>query len=80
MNNQWFYIRQWKQKSWERLLEHRTIRVHWDVSENEQSDTLPKFVRLPAEIDLTNKAISSYLSKMFSWSVSSWSVAHKEQI
>ena len=41
MNNQWFYIRQWKQKAWERLLEHRTVRVSWDTDEEDQRETLP---------------------------------------
>jgi len=77
--SQWFYIRQWKQKSWERLLEHRTVRVSWDTAEEDQRATMPQFVRIPEGIDLTNDGISNYLSDTFGWCVSDWSVAHREQ-
>ena len=79
MSNQWFYIRQWKQKSWERLLEHRTVRVSWDTAEEDQRETMPQFVRIPEGIELTNEGISNYLSDTFGWCVSDWSVAHREQ-
>ena len=46
--SQWFYIRQWKQKSWERLLEHRTVRVSWDTAEEDQRET--KYIPTQAEI------------------------------
>ena len=77
--SQWFYIRQWRQKSWERLLEHRTVRVSWDTDDGDQRETLPQFVRIPDNVELTNKGISDYLSDTFGWCVSDWSVAHKEQ-
>ena len=77
--SQWFYIRQWKQKAWERLLEHRTVRVSWDTAEDDQRETMPQFVRIPDEIDLTNEGISNYLSNTFGWCVADWSVAHREQ-
>ena len=75
MNNQWFYLRQWQQKSWERLLEHRTVRVSWDVDKEDQREILPKFVRIPDGIDLSNEAISNYLSDTFDWCVADWFVA-----
>ena len=62
MNNQWFYLRQWKQKAWERLLEHRTVRVSWDTDEEDQREILPQFVMIPEGIELTNDSISNYLS------------------
>ena len=80
MDNEWFYLRQWKQKSWERLLEHRTIRVHWDTDEVDQREILPRFVKIPEGIDLTNEAISNYLSDTYGWCVVDWFAARKEQI
>ena len=77
--SQWFYIQQWKQKSWERLLENRTVRVKWDTPDQDQSETMPQYVRIPDEIELTNEGISSYLSKTFGWCVADWSVAYREQ-
>ena len=79
MNNQWFYLRQWKQKAWERLLEHRTVRVSWDTDEEDQREILPQFVMIPENIELTNDSISNYLSGTYGWCVADWSVAHKEQ-
>ena len=78
MSNQWFYIRQWKQKSWQRLLEHRTVQVHWDTDGVDQRETLPKFVKLPPEVELTNDGISSYLSDTYDWCVKDWFVAQGE--
>ena len=75
MDNQWFYLRQWQQKSYERLLSHRTVRVSWNMDIGDQRETLPQFVRIPDEIDLTNHAISNYLSDTFGWCVSDWFVA-----
>ena len=77
--SQWFYIRQWKQKSWERLLEHRTIRVHWDTDDEDQRETLPQFVKIPDGIYLTNEGISNYLSDTFDWCVIDWSVAKRNE-
>ena len=79
MDNQWLYIRQWKQKSWERLLEHRTVRVHWDTENLDQRDHLPQYVSIPSSIDLTDESICNYLSDTFGWCVSDWSVAHRGQ-
>tara|TARA_X000000950_G_scaffold218134_2_gene262501 strand:- start:201 stop:437 length:237 start_codon:yes stop_codon:yes gene_type:complete len=73
--SQWFYIQQWKQKAWERLLEHRTIRVSWDTDEEDQREIMPQFVRIPDGIDLTNESISNYLSDTFGRSVADWNVA-----
>ena len=80
MTNQWFYIRQWKQKAWQRLLEHRTVRVSWDTDEEDQRESLPQFVQIPEGIELTNDKICKYLSDTFGWCVADWSVAHKEQL
>ena len=77
--SQGFYIRQWKQKAWERLLEHRTVRVSWDTDEEDQREMLPQFVEIPAGIELTNDGICNYLSDSFGWCVADWSVAHREQ-
>tara|TARA_Y100000992_G_C20932828_1_gene335301 strand:- start:220 stop:474 length:255 start_codon:yes stop_codon:yes gene_type:complete len=78
MNNQWFYLQQWRQKAWQRLLEYRTIRVHWDTDNIDSREVLPKFVKLPEEVELTNKGISNYLSDTFDWCVLDWSVAQGE--
>ena len=78
MDNQWFYLRQWKQKAWERLLEHRTVKVQWDVPEENLRETMPQFVKIPAGIDLTNEGISNYLSDTYGWCVSDWFVAKGE--
>ena len=77
--SQWFYLRQWRQKSWERLLEHRTVRVSWDTDDGDQRETLPQFVKIPVGVELTNEGISGYLSDTFGWCVLDWSVAHREQ-
>ena len=79
MNNQWFYLQQWRQRAWERLLEHRTVRVSWDTAEEDQRETMPQFVRIPDGIDLTNEGISNYLSDTFGWCVRDWSVADGDQ-
>ena len=73
--SQWFYIRQWKQQAWERLLEHRTVRVSWDTPEENQTETMPQIVKLPKEVKLTNEGISNYLSDTFGWCVADWHVA-----
>lgn len=78
MSSQWFYLRQWKQKAWQRLLEHRTIRVSWDTGEEDQRELLPKFVKLPEEVELTNEGITAYLSDTYSWCISDWFVAQGE--
>jgi len=76
MDNQWFYIRQWKRHAWERLLEFRTVRVTWDTENSIDDDmTLPRFVTLPEGINLTNEGISNYLSDTYGWCVLDWSVA-----
>ena len=77
--SQWFYIQQWKRKAWERLLEHRTVRVSWDVDDGDQRETLPQFVKIPAGIDLTDDAICNYLSNTFGWTVYDYSVANRGQ-
>ena len=79
MDNQWFYIRKWKQKAWERLLEHRTVRVSWDTAEEDQREFLPKYVTLPPEVELTNEGICNYLSNTFGWSVKDWMVADQKE-
>ena len=78
MDNQWFYIRQWKRAAWARLLEHRTIRVVWDTDDADQREILPKHVKLPDEVELTNKGISNYLSDTYNWSLADWFVAQGE--
>ena len=77
MSNQWFYIRQWRQAAWQRLLEYRTVRVSWDTGETDQRETLPQFVKIPADVELTNESISDYLSNTFGWCVLDWSPAHR---
>lgn len=78
MSKEWFYMQQWQQKSWEALLEHRTVRVSWDTDNGEQVETLPQFVKIPAEVELTNKSISQYLSDTFGWRVLDWNVARRQ--
>jgi len=75
MSSEWFYIQQWKQHSWETLLEHRTVKVAWDLDDGTQGETLPQFVKIPDGIDLTEKSIFDYLSRTFGWNVLDWSVA-----
>ena len=77
MNNQWFYIRQWKQKAWERLLEHRTVRVSWKYEDIERREMLPELVTIPSGIDLTEESINDYLTSTFGWQVASWAVARR---
>ena len=79
MSDQWFYLRQWKKASWERLLEHRTIRVSWDMPNEDQRETMPQFIKIPIGIDLTNEAICNYLSNTFGWRVVDWSVADQKE-
>ena len=70
--SQWFYLQQWKQNAWERLLEYRTVRVVWDTDDEDQKEILPRFVRIPEEIELTNEGICDYLSDTFGWCVKDW--------
>ena len=73
--SQWFYIQQWKQRAWERLLEYRTIRVQWDCDMEDQREILPQFVKLPLEVELTNESICNYLSDEYGYCVNDWTVA-----
>ena len=71
--SQWFYIRQWKAAAKERLKAHRTIHVSWNTLDTQEKE-LPKFVKLPEEVPLTNDTIFNYLlteykSKAVDWSV-----------
>jgi len=77
--SQWFYIQQWKRQAWERLLEHRTVRVSWETGDEDQRETLPQFVRIPEDIELDNDSICNYLSGTFGWCVLDWSVANRRQ-
>ena len=78
MSNNWFYIQRWRQKAWEALLEHRTVRVSWDTDDSDQRETLPQFVKIPEGIELTNEGICNYLSGTYDWCVKDWFVADKE--
>ena len=77
MSSQWFYMQQWRQRAWERLLEHRTVRVNWDTDDRDQREILPKLVRIPEGIDLDNDSISNYLSNEYGYCVYDWYVSHK---
>ena len=79
MNNQWFYIQKWQQSSWEKLLEHRTVQVFRDTDEGDQKETLPQFVQIPDDIELTNEKICDYLSGTYGWRARDWSVADKDK-
>ena len=79
MSSQWFYIQQWKQRAWESLLEHRTVRVQWDTDGLDQREILPKIVKIPEGVELTNEGICGYLSDTYSWCVSDWNVAYGVQ-
>lgn len=79
MSNQWFYIRQWKQAAWQRLLEHRTVRVQWDTDTIAQREILPKTVKIPEGVELTNEGICGYLSDTFGFCVYDWNVAYGVQ-
>ena len=76
--SEWFYMQQWQQKSWEALLQHRTVRVSWDIDDGNQVETLPQFVKIPNGVELTNKSISDYLSHTFGWNVLDWNVARRQ--
>ena len=71
-NLSWFYSRMWAQKRWERLLETRTVKVIWQTDGEEVE--LPEIVKLPDDLDLTNEAISNYLSDEYGWLVLDWGV------
>ena len=79
MTNEWFYLRQWRQRSWERLLEHRSVQIYWDTDDEDQREILPKYVTLPPEVELTNEAICNYLSNTFGWCVKDWTVADRKE-
>ena len=79
MNNQWFYIRQWKLSAHQQLQKHRTIRVSWKYSEIEDRETRPIFVKIPTEVELTTEAIDNYLSTTFGWGVASWAVSKRSE-
>ena len=76
MSSQWFYMQQWRQRAWERLLEHRTVRVMWQTDDIDQREILPKFVKLPNDVELTNEGICKYLTDTYEGCVYDWSVAH----
>ena len=72
-NLNWFYSQRWAQKKWEKLLETRTIKVIWDSSEEVTS--LPEKVKLPDDLDLTDKAISNYLSEEYGHTFLNWMIS-----
>ena len=72
-NLNWFYSQRWAQKKWEKLLETRTVKIVWKT--NGEEVELPKVVKLPNDLDLTNEAISNYLSNEYGWLVLEWGVA-----
>jgi len=75
--SQWFYIQQWRQAAWQRLLENRIVRVHWQVDEGiDQREILPQFVKLPSHVELTDEGICKYLTDTYDWCVYDWTVAH----
>jgi len=77
--SQWFYIQRWQQKSWESLLEHRTVRVSWKIDDGSQEETLPQVVKIPDGVELTNKSILTYLTDTFGWRVLDWNVVRKSK-
>lgn len=70
---EWFYIQQWKNKQYERLVQHRVILVKW-ATDIEDLD-LPSAVKIPPEIELTDFAINNYLSETYGYLVLDWQVA-----
>ena len=71
-NLSWFYSRMWAKKRWQKLLETRTVKVIWETDGEEVE--LPEIVKLPDDLDLTNEAISNYLSDEYGWLVLDWGV------
>ena len=74
---EWFYMQQWKKKQYEHLVQHRLILVHWETYEQEVN--LPRTVKLPPEVELTDSAINNYLSETYGYLVSSWRVATEQE-
>ena len=81
MSNHWFYIQQWQKKSYEKLKKHRTVRVSWEALEGDrdQRETLPRFVKIPDHIELSNRAIRNYLSDIYGYTVYDWSVSQRQE-
>tara|TARA_R110001599_G_scaffold199739_1_gene396463 strand:+ start:359 stop:598 length:240 start_codon:yes stop_codon:yes gene_type:complete len=78
MSSQWFYIQQWKRSTWELLLEYRTIRVSWNLDDGTIVETLPRFVEIPSDVELTDESITKYLSNTYNWPILDWNVARKQ--
>lgn len=78
MNSEWFFIRNKEKEDWIVLLTERTIEVVWDTDDVDQREILPRKVKLPAGIDLTNSEITNYLSNQFGYTVSDWWVYRDE--
>tara|TARA_B100000674_G_scaffold397860_1_gene342842 strand:+ start:1382 stop:1597 length:216 start_codon:yes stop_codon:yes gene_type:complete len=62
----------WAHKKWERLLETRTVKITWEKSEDDLE--LPEIVKLPNDLDLTDKTIREYASCKYGVSVKEWRV------
>ena len=75
MNNQWFYLRQWKQSAWQRLLEYRTIKVIWKLEDTEARDDLPKIIKIPLEVELTDDGISTYILNTYGVKIIDWNAS-----
>ena len=71
-NLNWFYSQRWAQKKWQKLLETRTVKIVWKTDGTDLD--LPKKVKLPDDLDLTDKAICNYLSDEYGRLVLNWTV------
>ena len=76
-NLEWFYIQRWKKKQYEHLVQHRLILVQWET--DKEVVHLPRYVKLPPEVELNDISISNYLSQTFDCLVSNWQVANLQE-
>ena len=74
---EWFYIQRWKKNQYEHLVQHRLILVQWETYEEKLN--LPRTVKLPPEVELTDSAINNYLSETYGYLVSSWRVVTEQE-
>lgn len=78
MNNEWFFIKNREEQQWIKLLMNRKVDVIWDTSGSDSTEDikdLPRTVKVPSDIDLTNESICKYLSDKYGYCVSDWWVS-----
>ena len=75
MNSEWFFVKNKSDEEWIILMTTRTVEIIWDTGDIDQREILPRKVKIPRGIDLTNDAISDWLTSEYDWTVLDWWVS-----